>query len=165
MDPNLQPPTPPEREPRRDLFDALFSLPLLRVLQPFFRAHREGLLYLFFGVLTTLVNWVALFLLERVGMHELIANLLAWILSVLVAFYTNRTWVFEAPAAGARAHLAQLLGFSAGRVGTLLLEEGILAIFVTWLALPLMPIKIASAVLVVLLNYFASKFLVFRKKK
>ena len=156
----------PQNEKRPDLFDRLMRLPLLRLLEPFYRRHKEGLLYLFFGGVTTLVSFFVFWLLEGpLGWNELVANLLSWVISVAVAYITNRIWVFPAHASGARGITLEILSFYLSRVATFLLEEGILLIFVTWLALPAMPIKIAASILVVILNYVFSKILVFRRKR
>ncbi len=149
---------------RPDLFDLVLRLPLLKRLNPFYQKHREGLLYLFFGGVTTLVNWLFFWLFGEnvLGLHELLANLLAWVIAVAVAFVTNRSLVFMAEGGSLPR---QILSFLSGRVLTLLLEEGILAVFVTWLALPEMPVKIVTGVLVVLANYVLSKIWIFKKEK
>ncbi len=151
-------------EDRGDIFDRLMTLPVLRVFQPFYKKHKEVLLYLLFGGLTFVVSMVtfALFY-EILSLNELIANVFSWIFAVLFAFFTNRVWVFSAPTQGAAAFLRQMAAFFGGRVATLVLEEGILFVFVTWLALPAVPVKVAAQVLVILANYVISKLIVFRK--
>ena len=152
------------QEKKRDVFDRVMSLPLLRLFYPFYAAHKEALLYLFFGGVTTLIDLFAFFLFESVlSLHELLANVLAWFLAVLAAYLTNRVWVFHSKAATPSAYCLEILAFFASRVATLLFAEGVLFVFVTWLALPALPIKIASSVFVVILNYVFSKLLVFRK--
>ena len=65
------------------------------------KKYREILLYLVFGVLTTLCNIVSYFALnDLLHIHYLVANALAWVLSVLFAYLTNRTWVFESKSQG-----------------------------------------------------------------
>ena len=151
---------------RPDIFDRIMRLPLLRRLEPFYKKHKEGLLYLFFGGVTTLVSWLVFWLFETpLGVNELIANLISWVISVAVAYLTNRIWVFSAHATRAGRILLEILSFYLSRVATLLLEEGILLLFVTWLGMNAMLIKIAASVLVVILNYVLSKLLVFRKQK
>ena len=152
----------PEEEPK-DLFDRIMLLPVLRIFNPFYRKYKEKLLYLFFGGLTTLVDLVVFWLFFSVfGVNELIANVIAWIAAVLFAFVVNRTWVFEAKTADRRETARQFVTFVGGRVFSLLCEEAILAIFITWLGLPPIPVKIAAQIIVVILNYGISKWLVFR---
>ena len=153
-----------QEEKRPDIFDRLMRLPLLRLFEPFYKKHKEGLLYLFFGGVTTLVSFLVFWIFDApLGLDPLLANLISWIVAVAVAYITNRTWVFADHASGARAILLEIVGFYASRVATFLLEEAILLVFVTWLDLPSMPVKIAASVLVVLLNYVFSKIFVFRK--
>ncbi len=146
---------------RRDFFDRLMGLPVLRLFYPFWGRHREGLLYLFFGVLTTAVSWGSFYLFcYPLGMNELVANALSWIAAVLFAFFTNRTWVFAAQGNPVR----EMLLFFAARLSTLGIEEALLFLFVTRLGLEAMVIKIAGNLLVLVLNYVFSKLIVFRKK-
>ena len=150
---------------RPDIFDRLMRLPLLRLLEPFYKKHKEGLLYLFFGGVTTLVSWVVFWLFTSpIVLDALIANLISWVVAVAVAYITNRIWVFSAHASGVGGVLFEILNFYLSRVATLLIEEGILLLFVTWLGLDEMLIKIAASVIVVILNYVFSKLFVFRKK-
>lgn len=155
---------PNAKEPR-DIFDRLMHLPGLRILEPFYRAHKEALLYLFFGGVTTLINLIVFWLCESIlGLDPLIANPISWAVAVLAAFLTNRIWVFHSHTSGAWEFFLQLVTFYAGRTTTLFVEEGILFVFVTLLALPAFPVKIGASVIVVILNFFLSKLLIFRKR-
>lgn len=146
----------------RDIFDRLFSTRLLRPLAPFFGRHREPLLYLFFGALTTAVSWGSFYLLYYpLAIGELIANPLSWVAAVLFAFFTNRTWVFSSRG----PLLRELLLFFAARLVTLALEQGIIFLFVTTLAYEAMAVKILGSIAVLLLNYVFSRLFVFKKKK
>ncbi len=150
---------------KEDLFDRLMHLPVLRLFEPFYKKHKEVLLYLFFGGLTTLVSVgsFALFA-EGLHVHVLIANVFSWILAVLFAYVTNRTWVFSEKADTRAGILRETAAFFAGRLATLGVEELILLVFITWLGLPSVPVKLAAQVSVIVLNYVVSKFFVFRKK-
>ena len=94
-----------------------------------------------------------------------VADVIAWVAAVLFAFVTNRIWVFESKRRGFLPVLFEIAAFAGGRVLTLLLQEAIMAIFCTWLGLNLYLFKVVAAVLVVILNYFISKLLVFRKTR
>ncbi len=124
--------------------------------------YREKILYLFFGGFTTLISIGSYSLLVWMGIEVLAANVLSWILAVLFAYFTNSTWVFEARPAGGRARLRQMAEFAGGRLATLILEEGILLIFVEILAFPAVPVKIAAQAAVLIGNYLISKHLIFR---
>lgn len=79
-------------EPKQDIFDKIFSWRILRFVQPLYKKHKEVLLYLFFGALTTAVSLATFYLFTVViPMDPLIANVLSWIFAVLFAFLTNRT--------------------------------------------------------------------------
>ena len=69
-----------------------------------YRKYREMILYLIFGGLTTLVNIFSYFVLTDVGkIQYLVSTAIAWVLSVLFAYFTNRVWVFRSTASGAKA--------------------------------------------------------------
>lgn len=147
---------------RRDLFDRLFSLPLFKWAEPFFSRHREGLLYLFFGVLTTAVSWGVFYLFcYPLSVDGLIANPISWVAAVLFAFFTNRIWVFRTHGGGLFSEMALFFG---ARLSTLLFEEGIIFLFVTTLSYDAMTVKVLGNIAVLVLNYVLSKLLVFRKK-
>ena len=97
-------------------------------------------------------------------MGEMGSNVWAWVLSVLFAYVTNKLWVFENRDFGAR-HLAREFGsFVAARLFSGALDMGIMWLFVTRLACPDLVVKIASNVVVIVLNYLFSKLWIFKKK-
>ncbi len=123
-------------------------------------------MYLLFGGLTTVVSLVTFWFVNRVMMtNEHVANTVSWILAVLFAFVTNRTWVFNAKTNDKAAFLKQLLGFYGGRLLTFGAEELLLLIFITWLRFDSMVVKIAAQIVVLILNYIVSKLFVFRKQQ
>lgn len=145
-----------------DLFDRLFALPLLKWAEPLFSRHREGLLYLFFGVLTTAVSWGVFYLFSYpLSMNELLANLISWVAAVLFAFFTNRKWVFRTHGGGVIREMALFFG---ARLSTLVFEEILIFVFVTTLSQDAMAVKILGNIAVLILNYILSKLIVFRKK-
>ena len=141
-------------------------------LRAFAGKYREQLVYLFFGGMTTLVNIAVYALLHTaLGVGSDPANAAAWVLSVLVAYVTNRRWVFESRTRGA-AMLRELGAFVAGRLATGLLDMGIMHVAVEVLGPRLVPaayrglwdmgVKLMSNVIVILLNYVFSKRFIFR---
>ena len=143
-----------------DIFDRLFSWKLLRFAQPFYAKHKEVLLYLFFGALTTIVSIGTFSIFTYViPLDELFANIISWIFAVLFAFLTNRKWVFQPTN---QPFFQQMVSFYLGRVSTLLAEEVILLIFVKWLLWDAMLIKIVCQFIVVVLNYVISKLFIFK---
>lgn len=149
----------------KDIFDRLMSLPVLRIFEPFYRRHKEVLLYLLFGFLSFVVS-IATFALfcQALHLNELIANVLSWIITVLFAFLTNRVWVFGAKTGSAAAFLRQMFAFFEGRLLTLGIEELILFLFITWLRLNSIAVKVVAQIVVILLNYIISKRFIFRNK-
>lgn len=136
----------------------------MQPVKEFYRKHREMLLYVFFGGCTTVVSVGSFVLLvEALGVHPLIANVLSWIFAVGFAYATNRKWVFCSSAKG-KAVWAELLAFYGGRLLTLGLEEILLLIFVSWLDIDSTVIKLVAQLVVLVSNYILSKFLIFRKK-
>jgi putative flippase GtrA len=147
---------------------------MIERLRALWKKHKAVLLYLIFGGLTTVVDFAVCFLLYRLDVQiyvtpELdiythVADVIGWICAVLFAFVTNRVWVFESNAKGFLPVVRELAAFAGGRVGTLLLQEGGMFVFRTWLGFNRYVMRIIAAVAVVILNYFISKWLVFRKK-
>ena len=160
-------------------------------MMDFLKKHREIIAYLVFGVITTAVSMGVYFLILAVAEHlggispdnaefnavRLIAQVLQWIAGVLVAFFTNKKWVFNAGGTGARETARELSTFALGRVGTLGLDTA-LTFGTVWAldALGYVPFKfilvftadlwskIVASVVVIISNYVISKFLFFKKK-
>ena len=146
---------------KRDIFDRMMALPLLNIFEPFYKKNKEVLLYLFFGGLTFIVSIVTYAVFNvSMGINELIANVMSWVLAV-----SFRVWVFQAPTHTITEFLRQILSFFGGRVVTLVIEEIILLVFITWLGFNSMVVKVIAQVIVIVLNYVISKFWVFTDKK
>lgn len=125
---------------------------------------KEGISYLFFGVLTFLVSMVTYAFFDvRLGLNELVANVLSWVIAVTFAFLTNRSWVFEVKDKEVLGFFKQAVSFFSGRLVTLGVEEVILLVFVTWLAFDSLLIKLIAQAIVIVLNYVLSKFWIFKK--
>lgn len=150
---------------KEDVFDRMMRLPVLRIFQPFYQKHKEVLMYLFFGGLAFFLNIFLFMAIDRfLPIGELVNNMICWVVCVLFQYITNRTWVFDGRVNGVGEFLRQIGSFFGGRVFTLVVEELLLAIFITWLQFPTTPVKLAAQVVVIVLNYIISKLLVFRQK-
>ena len=127
--------------------------------------YRDVIPYLVFGVLTTIVNIVAYWV-SAYPLHLgiMVSTVIAWVLSVLFAYVTNRKWVFHSEASGAGEILREIISFFGARLATGLLDMLFMYIFAERLGLNDTVIKICSNVVVVILNYIFSKFLIFRHK-
>ncbi len=130
------------------------------------RKYRHVLLYGIFGVLTTVVNivvyWVMAHLLHLTTTPS---TLIAWVVAVLFAYLTNRKWVFDSQAEGNKQILAELISFFLCRIATGVVDWLCMFAFVDLLHLNDVLIKAAANVLVIILNFIASKWLIFKKKE
>lgn len=146
----------------KDVFDKIMEWHFLSVFAPFYKKHKEILLYLFFGGLTFLVSVCSYsFGIIIMDMDPLIANLLSWILAVSFAYITNRIWVFCSQASDIKGIAKEVWEFTLGRIATLIIEELILYIFITKLNCDGVIIKIIAQIVVIVLNYVISKLFVF----
>ena len=148
---------------RKDIFDKIMDMPIFNVFKPFYKKYKEILLYLFFGGLAFVVSIVT-FALFNVSwkINELLANILSWIITVTFAFFTNRIWVFNSPTNGLKEFIKQMSSFFNGRIITLVIEELILFVFITWLQFPNIVVKIIAQVIVIIVNYIISKLFIFK---
>ena len=127
--------------------------------------YREQISYLFFGGCTTLINIAVYWLCAHpLGLGTQASNVIAWVLSVLFAYVTNRIWVFRSQERSAKGILREMASFFGARVATGLLDQFNMWLFVDTLHWPDMPVKIISNIVVILLNYVFSKLIIFRKK-
>ena len=124
------------------------------------------LTYLFFGVLTTAVNYlVYLPCYNLLHWSAGLSNVLAWIVAVAFAFLTNKPFVFKSRDWSWNVVWPELCKFVGCRIGSGVLETAILMVTVDWLKCNGNVWKLITAVLVVILNYIGSKFLAFNDKK
>ena len=125
----------------------------------------EIISYIFFGGLTTLVNWLVYFpLYNLMHIDSAVSNVIAWVISVAFAYLTNKPFVFKSHDWSAKTVLPELGKFVSARLFSGGFETACLFVFVTWLAFDGNIVKIFVSVAVVILNYIASKLVVFRKK-
>lgn len=122
--------------------------------------------YLFFGGLTTLVNFLVYFpLFNWAGWTAALSNSIAWAVAVAFAYVTNKPFVFNSHDWSSKTVIPELTRFVGCRIGSGFLETLIIWLFVDILFCNGNLIKIIVSVLVVVLNYIASKWLVFSKKE
>lgn len=121
--------------------------------------------YLFFGVCTTALNIVVYNVFYYI-LHSsnVSSNIIAWIVAVLFAFVTNKLFVFDSTSHTAKVVLGELLSFLGCRLVTGVIDLGIMYVTVDCLEQNAMLWKIISNVLVIVLNYVASKLVIFKKR-
>lgn len=122
------------------------------------------LLYLFFGVLTTLVNFLVYFpLYNWIHLSGTLSNVIAWAVSVAFAYLTNKPFVFKSHDWSAKTVIPELSKFVGCRVGSGALETLVIFVTVDLLAWNGNIMKVLVSVAVVILNYVASKWFVFKQ--
>ncbi|MTV81976.1 GtrA family protein [Secundilactobacillus folii] len=126
-----------------------------------FKQYQSVISYLFFGGLTTLIN-IVVFALLQPKMNYQIANVIAWFLSVLFAFITNKLWVFNSKSLKLGTILRETFSFFAFRLASLAIDLLIMYVGITLLSGNPLLVKIIDNVIVVILNYFFSKWFIFR---
>lgn len=128
--------------------------------------YRDVITYLFFGVLTTLVNYIVYLPCHyTLGLSATLSNILAWVVAVAFAYLTNKPFVFGSHDWSFKTVGPELAKFLSCRIGSGVLETLILMVTVDILGWNGAVWKLVTQVLVVILNYVGSKLLVFRKKK
>ena len=127
--------------------------------------HRDILLYLFFGGLTTLVNFVIyLPLYHLCALPASISNIIAWIGAVIFAFLTNKPFVFGSHDWSKKVVFPELGKFVGSRVFSGFAETGFIALTVDFLKWHGFAMKVIASVAVIVLNYIASRWFVFKRK-
>ena len=128
--------------------------------------YKSQLLYLFFGGCTTLVNIIVYDqCAHTAALSTSLSTVIAWVASVLFAYLTNRTWVFESRARAAGDILREMGSFFLGRSATGGLDLAIMYLCVDRLGLPDTPVKALSNLVVIVLNYVVSKLFVFSQNE
>src|SRR5574344_35973 len=123
---------------------------------------REVIFYGIFGVLTTIVNLLTFYLLTTfVHLNDNVANVIAILVAVLFAYFTNRTLVFNSKATTIIEKSFEFLKFMLGRVFTIIVEIAGCAILFKILAVPNIIIKAGMTIIVIILNFFISEFFSF----
>lgn len=126
------------------------------------KKYKSVIAYLFFGVLTTIINLASYTLTYHgLGWSSDLSTVVAWILAVVVAFLTNKPFVFQSHDWSLPVLRRELTAFFGCRIGTGLLEVAMMHIFVEMLHFPGVPMKLFTNVIVVILNYVGSRLLVF----
>lgn len=126
--------------------------------------NEKIILYLFFGGITTFVNYLVFFSCIHIWeLSVLISNTLAWLISVLVAFITNKTFVFRKKSDNIIDFLIELVLFFTSRVFSGFSETAILIIGINLLGINDVFMKIIASIFVVIFNYVFSINITFKK--
>lgn len=129
-----------------------------------FQKHKETILYLIFGVLSTIVNIATYLFFTRVLKFEfIIANIIAWIVAVIFAYITNKFFVFESKSIDPKFILKEFTSFASCRIFSGGLELVIMYVMIDMLLLNDVLVKVVTNVIVIVLNYIFSKLIIFSK--
>ncbi|HIQ73172.1 MAG TPA: GtrA family protein [Candidatus Cottocaccamicrobium excrementipullorum] len=130
-----------------------------------YQKYKDIVPYAVFGILTTLVNIMAYwFLAHPLKIEVMPSTVIAWFLAVLFAYLTNRKWVFHSMAKSAKEIRTEMISFFACRLATGILDWLCMLIFVDLLSFNDVIIKAGANILVIILNYVASKNVIFGRK-
>ena len=153
---------------------------MIKKIKELFIKYKEIILYALFGVLTTVANLAAFLLTTYIFGEELYLfnNAVAWIVGVVVAFVTNKLWVFNSNSWKLKVWGKEFVEFVTARLLSFVFEEAGMLLFVDVLNVGEKAItvfgfsitgqiivKLLLSVVVVILNYVASKFIIFKNKK
>ena len=135
-----------------------------------YNKYHQQISYVFFGVVTTIVNWGVFTFFINLNIPLIISNAVSWTMAVIVAFFTNRWWVFKSTVTGFLSVMNEGLAFIGSRILTGILELGLVPILV-WIGLDGLifntkglDAKILVSVAVVIGNYFISKVWIFKDR-
>ena len=136
----------------------------MKLIRNLIDKYYDILVYLVFGVLTTAVNYIVyLPCYNLLNFSATVSNMIAWVVAVAFAYLTNKPFVFRSHDWSAKTVVPELTKFVGSRIFSGALETGIIFVTVDLLLWNGNIMKLVTSVLVVILNYVASKLLVFRK--
>ncbi len=151
----------------------------MKMIKILFIKYKELITYVIFGVLTTVVNFFAFWIFTKIFGEDLylVNNAIAWVVGVVFAYITNKLFVFESKSWDLKVITKEITGFLGARIFSFLVEEGGMLLFISVLGLGKKSltvlgfaitgqfiVKILLAVIVVVMNYIFSKFIIFRKQ-
>ncbi len=132
-----------------------------------YKKYEELINYLIIGILTTVVSLATYYLLTLTvldasnAIYLQIANIIAWLVSVTFAYFTNRRFVFKVQN---KSNIHEGINFYLSRISTLLIDMLIMYIFVSLLKFDNRIMKLITQIVIIILNYVLSKFIVFKNK-
>ena len=128
--------------------------------------YKEVVNYLVFGVLATIVSFVSYYIFARIILiDEIVSNVLSWLCAVIFAYITNKIFVFESETKTAKEFIKEMISFFLARiVSGITCDVGTFALMVKVLHINDIISKIVTQVMVVIVNYLFSKFIVFKEK-
>lgn len=137
----------------------------MKMLKRLLEQYYDVISYLFFGVLTTAVDYAVSFVCHYgLQLSPTVSTVIAWAAAVIFAFFTNKAWVFRSRDWSGKTVLPEFLKFTGSRVFSGVLVTVCIQVTVERLGWNFALMKVATSILNIILNYIFSKLLVFRKK-
>lgn len=130
-----------------------------------YNRFQEILWYGFFGVLTTIVNIISFYFLDKAGIHVYVSNFVAWVLSVSFAFITNKLFVFQSKSFHFYEFIKELVSFFFFRVLSLGIDMGGMMVCLNFFHMGKMGAKVLMNIIVIIANYIFSKLFIFKNKE
>lgn len=129
-----------------------------------FLQYKEVVLYILFGICTTFINLLTFYVLYGYcKFPNVLSNMIAWVISVLFAYTTNKKWVFSVNTWTLRGVAREIFYFVIFRLITGALDLAIMYVMVDIYKFNAYIMKIISNAVVILLNYLVSKIVIFKK--
>lgn len=133
-------------------------------IKTLFFKYKEQILYILFGVFTTVVNIVVFAICaDMMHLDTYISNFAAWVLAVAFAYITNKLWVFESKTTDAKELFREIVSFTGARVLTLGIDMVLMFVGVDILHINKLIVKVLANVVVIVSNYVLSKLFIFKK--
>lgn len=137
----------------------------MRVILELFKKYKEAILYIIFGGFTFLTNLITYVVCTRLfNIYILISNTIAWIVSVVFAYITNKIFVFESKETKLSYVIKEFSSFVGCRIFSGVVELVIIFLMATLAGINDLIVKIVTNVVVIILNYVCSKLIIFKKK-
>lgn len=135
-----------------------------KLLERLLLQYRELVIYAVCGVLTTLVNYAVYFICTKFfSIHYIVSNVIAWVISVIFAYLVNKIYVFVSLDWSRKKLWKEIWQFVAARIFSGVAETLLLIIFVDMMGYRDSVIKIIAGILVIIMNYLFSKWVIFKK--
>lgn len=129
-----------------------------------YKKYYELVMYGLFGVLTTLINIAIFYILDKLGVNVYVNNSIAWIVSVLFAFITNKLYVFDSKDMSRQIVFKEGVSFFLARIFSYFVDMFTIFMLFQVLGINKMIAKIISNIIVIIINYLLSKIIIFKKK-
>lgn len=134
-------------------------------IRQFLKRYNSVLSYLFFGFCTTAVNVAVYAFCEKtVNLPVAVSTVIAWVVAVSFAFVTNKAFVFRSKSWSKTVAVREAISFFLCRVATGVFDLFFMIVTVDLLDWSGSAMKLLSNMVVIVLNYIASKFVIFKRR-